>query len=345
MARKENYYSTADIVRIVCIVLLILAAYGLPASNITSLICIAFNAAVGVLFTIYGYFTIREGRDFTGSLKRTLKTFLIMFVIYFLLTCVYMLFVYGTPFGWLTKREIFEIVVLNYWGPSFGCTIWMIQSQLYALIAFKIMDKLGLMKFDMIFCVIFFVIAILLGEGAGIIQLNVLGYSVIPGNFLTRAMPYMLLGRIIYRNRAKIRSLPTVLLAILLIVGLGLGIGEFFLLSFLGVLRYYNHAIGYILTAFAAMALILKKPSLGRKNFLVGLNEKMIFPMYAIFNPIAEIMIIVILLVAQTEEVYNQLMSGVGIVTALLAFGASVVIALVGSWLQYNSSVKSKKQS
>ena len=71
------------------------------------------------------------------------------------------------------------------------------------------MNKYGLMKHYKKVLIVTALISLFLGEFAGIIRFNFHGYTYIPGNGITRALPYMLLGRFLYEKREALFSRPS----------------------------------------------------------------------------------------------------------------------------------------
>jgi hypothetical protein len=129
------------------------------------------------------------------------------------------------------KRMIFNFVVLNLWPCPIGDNFWFIQAMLYAYIIIYIADKLNLFKLYKGVLVVTFIAMLLLGEFAGVIHFNFLGYPYIPGNWLTRALPYILLGRLIREHKDFLLSWRKFVYWILFVVGGGLVILELFVLA------------------------------------------------------------------------------------------------------------------
>ena len=139
------------------------------------------------------------------KIKRAALCFAFIFLFYLAIN-VAIIFFYHLSFE-ITKRIVFEFFVLNIWSLVVGDNFWFIQAMLYAYIIIFIADKLKLLRYYKIFLVILFVIMVLTGELAGAIRFSIFGYPYISGNWLTRALPYILLGRLL---REKKRSLMKV---------------------------------------------------------------------------------------------------------------------------------------
>ena len=95
------------------------------------------------------------------------------------------------------------------------------------------------------FLVITVLAMLLMGEFAGVIGFNFLGYPYIPGNWLTRALPYLLLGRLLREKRESLLNIPKFIHIIQFVIGGGLVILELFVLARNDLLLYKGHMMGY----------------------------------------------------------------------------------------------------
>lgn len=103
-----------------------------------------------------------------------------------------------------SKRFWFEFLVMNIWHLPVGENFWFIQSLLYGYIALYLLQKLKLLRFDWLIFLACMTFTVLAGELAGVVNFSLLGYGYIPANVITRALPYMLLGRMLRRARAGV---------------------------------------------------------------------------------------------------------------------------------------------
>lgn len=301
MAIQRDYYSF-HVLRIVLLFLIVFTDYGKYVPYF-SLATPFFGFAEGTLFAIYGYLVLRSDNDLKQNIIHTLKVFMIFFAVDLVLSIGYMWLRYGTPFGYLTGRTIFNFVVLDYWWSEFGSHIWYIQSVLYSLIIIYVLKKLGIFeKLCVPLCIVLFVIAFFTGEGAGLIQFKVLDYSFLPGNFFTRTLPYMLLGRIIHKHKRIITSIPDWGTALLLLVGVLLNIGELLLLVRLKKAVYYGHLMGFVMITVALLVWGINHHKVG----VGAVNAPALFKiMFYSFNPVAEIYIVLLLHVVQDVTTYR----------------------------------------
>ncbi len=307
---NKKYYASIDVLRVLLMVFMIIGSYPLPGLTGSYIVPLCSFAA-GTFFTLYGYFVLHEVEDISARIKRSIKRVFIAFaiaaVVYFALILVEQLLFGGfesiSAFfaSYFTPRIIFNFVVLNYWTPNIGCNIWFLQAALYALIIFYFLDKWKLLKYDLQIMIILFLIAIIFGEGAHLIHFNILDYQYIPGNFLTRAMPYMLLGRILhgYRRNRTFNSLRTWIWGVIFALGLMLAFIEMVALDTTYNLIYPNHMVGFILMAAAATMISLRiTRTIPGEAYARDIYHVMFF----VFTPIGEIITVLINFCANTER-------------------------------------------
>ena len=251
MELKRHFYNRVEYSRLVLMILAVLTAYSSFTGTLSYLPPL-LNFSYCALFAFYGYFVLSGSKSqYKRSIKSLATVFIILAVTYFALSLVYGL-ISGLSIGefvsaYITKRSIFNFLVLNYWPFPVGSNIWVIQSALYAMVIFYLLDEIDLLKkIEIPLCVILFILAFFLGDGAKIINFNILDYTYIPGNFLTRAMPYMLLGRIYLKNKKKFTKQRNLLTAIFSISGIALVYLEIYLLMITDKFGYYNHLLGFI---------------------------------------------------------------------------------------------------
>ena len=248
---NRKYYESIDLLKLLLLALIILSSYTLVNTSGVPVISM-LSFCVGTFYLILGYFVLRDGEGISERIKRSIRhaaiAFAIAAVVYFALNCLVMLITGGSIAGLFGKRAILEFVFLNAWGPNLGGNIWIVHAALYALIIFYFLNKWGLLRYDMHIMIALILFAIVFGEGAGLIGFRFHGYTYIPGCFLTRAMPYMLLGRLIYKARFNrdFGKIKTWMWVIIFFVGAALTFIEMIGLINAGKLAYLNHMIGFI---------------------------------------------------------------------------------------------------
>lgn len=210
-------------------------------------------------FVMTGNETERHER-IVRKVKKCLKWFSIIFVCYLLLN-IAVLLIKGISMR-VTIRTVFNFVVLNLWPLPIGTNIWFIQALLYAYIVILIAEKLKILKYYKLVMVITMILMILFGELAQVIHFGFHGYYYIPGNWLTRALPYILLGMLMREKIGAILRIRAWIYIVMFIVGGGLAIGEIILLGNNGLLVYEGHMIGYGVMAFALCGFTISHPEL-----------------------------------------------------------------------------------
>ena len=337
---NRKYYESIDLLKILLLVLIILSSYTLV--NTTGVPVLAMlNFSVGTFYLIFGYFVLRDGEDIAERIKRALIhtaiAFAIAAVVYFALVCLIELIVGGRVSELFNKRTIFDFVVMNGWQPSIGGNIWIIHAALYALIIFYFLEKWNLLRYDMAIMIGLFVFTVVFGEGAGLIGFNVLGYSYIPGNFLTRAMPYMLLGRIIYRARFRkdFGRIKNWMWAIIFFVGLALTFIEMIGLVNSGRLVYLNHMIGFIPMAIAATMFFLNmkhKFRFGKYFADIG------YAGFYVYSVVAQAIYLLMALVFKTSSTVMYALLGV------FTLVVTLVIGILYAWLRDRRNQKNESE-
>ena len=126
---------------------------------------------------------------------------------------------------------------------------------------------------------------LLLGEFAGVIHFNFLGYPYIPGNWLTRALPYILLGRLLREKKDVFLGWRKFLYVLIFIVGGGLVILEMIVLGRNGFLIYEGHMIGFGIMAFACAAFALSW-TFKRPNLILHFDPSISGFIYILMNPV-----------------------------------------------------------
>ena len=157
---------------------------------------VIFGFTFPSLFIISGYVVLWESDDTEKRILRTIRRTAICFVI--LGICYFGLSLVLEPSYTLatisTKKFWFDFILLNVWSLPIGSTIWFVQSLLYAYIIIYVIYKLKLLRFDILFVVLCLAVTLLTGELASVVGVNFFGHNCIGGNFLTRALPYILIG-------------------------------------------------------------------------------------------------------------------------------------------------------
>lgn len=250
--------------------------------------------AIPAFFVLSGYYVLDNKREVRiektiRKIKRTALCFGFVFLVYAAIN-VALLFLVHLPIE-ISKRAIFDFVVLNLWTPTVGENIWFIQAMLYAYIVIFILDKIKLLKFYKIFLILLFVIMLITGEFAGALRFSIFGYPFIPGNWLTRALPYILVGRLLREKKKSLMKVQFWKYLIAFAVGGGLVLLEIMVLGLTGILNYQGHMIGYGVMAIAACGLAISIP-IGAPNRLVHFDSAISGLIYVLMNPAYYILVL-----------------------------------------------------
>lgn len=290
-----------------------------PSGIVTSL----SGFAIPAFFVLSGYYVLDNKREIRmektlRKIKRSALCFVIVFLFYAAINTVLIILKFMT--FTFSKRALFEFLVLNVWPFQIGTNIWFIQAMLYAYFIIFIADKLKLMKYYKIFLIVLFVIMLLTGELAGTLRFNILGYPFIPGNWLTRALPYILLGRLLREKKRSLMKVQFWKYLIAFVIGGCLVLAELMILTWTGCLRYEGHMIGYGIMAVAVCGLAISIP-IYTPNRIIHFDSAISGLIYVLMNPVYYA--IVFFLAAS----YTDFVVLLGGLTAfLISFGLAMIL-------------------
>lgn len=215
-------------------------------------------------YILCGYISAgsEQEKGFYGrTLKQTAIRFFILLGVFLLLNLAYYAVTGGLSDAALLslrKRTLFDFAVLCVWPYPIGDTLWFLQALLYARLILWLMDKWKLMRYYKAVMVITVAAMLLFGELAGLIRFQIPGHSFLPGNGITRALPYMLIGRFLYEKRERLMKLSSWTCGALFLLGAAASLGERELLKTTGFLVSSDHLIGYGIMAVAAFCFFLR---------------------------------------------------------------------------------------
>lgn len=313
-------FNCTGYLRLILMLFICFWAFGCPEP--TGIVNSLSGFAIPAFFVLSGFYVLDTNREVRlekvlRKIKRSALCFAFVFLFYFVLNVAVLLLNHMTPT--ISKRMIFNFFVLNLWPFQIGDNIWFIQAMLYAYIVIFILDKLKLMRFYRILLVILFVFMLLTGEFSGVIRFNILGYQYIPGNWLTRALPYILLGKLLRDIKEKLMEIKFWKYLIAFVVGGGLVILELFILVLTGTLRSEAHMFGYAIMAVAVCGLAISIP-IGVGNRVVHFDTAISGFIYVFMNPIYYALIIFL------GGSYPKF---IGMLGGVAAFLASFILALI----------------
>jgi hypothetical protein len=321
----NNYVEMIDFnctgyLRLILMLFICFWAFGCPEP--TGIVGSISGFAIPAFYVLSGYYVLDTKREVRmekvlRKIKRSALCFAFVFLFYVALNVPIMLLTHTTIT--FSKRMIFEFVVMNLWPLPIGDNIWFIQAMLYAYIFIFVLDKLKLLKFYRIFLIVLFVFMLLSGEFSEVIRFNILGYPYIPGNWLTRALPYILLGKFLRDKKESLMKIQFWKYLIAFVIGGVLVVFEILGLVWLGSLRYEGHMLGFAIMAVAACGLAISIP-IGAGNRVVHFDSAISGFIYVFMNPIFYALYIFL------GARYPNFIGMLGGVAALLA---STILALI----------------
>ncbi len=266
-AQLEDFYSQgyrnsgAAFLRLILMAFVCFWNFGTPEP--TGILFAVSGFAIPCFYILSGYFTLPDDRiQCTEKTKRKIKRafFCLLFMLVLYLSVNILIFGIRSLSVSVTKRALFNFLVLNLWPLSIGSNIWFIQAMLLAYAVICLAAKLNLLRFYKAALILLFLFMLLSGEFAGLIRFHMFGYNCIPGNWLTRALPYILLGKYLREKEERFLRTAAWKYAAIWAAGAGLSVAELIMLARTGFLVYEGHMAGYGIMAFAACALALSKP-------------------------------------------------------------------------------------
>lgn len=279
----EFYHKSFDIFRLIILLCAICFHYSLRISlEVTRY---AFGFAVPAVFLVSGYLVSGRTEAFHGRIKRTLLRSGLAFV---LLTVAYLIFSYiFSPESTLAEIQSKDFwvnfLVMGQWRLPPSVMLWYVQALFYSYFVLFILDKLNLLKFDLIIAGILLVFSAFTGEFAGLINFNILGYKYISSNFITIGLPFILIGGYLRRNKKFLFGIRRYVFDIVALFGLLLTYVEYFVLSSANLLVYKNRYIGCAITALAVCGWFFKYGELSEPKGFTRLDRWDINTIFYVF--------------------------------------------------------------
>ncbi len=292
----------------------------------TGIIAAISGFATPCFYILSGYFILLDDNarsiDKTKrKIKRTFFCFSFMFLIYILINILISM-THQIPISF-SLRSVFNFLVLNLWPLSVGSNIWFIQAMLTAYILIYTALKLNLMRFYKPVLIASMILMLLSGEFAGLIHFNIAGYPCIPGNWFTRAIPYILLGKLLREKEEHLLRTAAWKYIAVWIAGALLSLTEIYILVRTDLLVYEGHMIGYGIMAFAACGLAISNPfGAGNRltSFLTYSDPRLSNVIYMLMDPVFYIIVLI------SGSSYLETATRFG---GLAAYALSILFALV----------------
>lgn len=333
-SKSVKYYRPSlERLRIILMGLICIYLYGFPTKfgdfiqTVCGFVPLAF-------YIISGYLVLRQSENrskrILRAIKRSAVAFVTMTVVFFILSYIYNLNQGVNILPSLQTKDFwYNFIFLNVWPFEIGKALWYVQALLYAYIIIFILDKLKLLKFDWIFFSVLLIITVFGGEFNGLFPWNIKGYTYIPGNFLTRALPYILLGAFIHRKAGFFRKISRTAYVVGFVCGIVLIALEQLVLAMLGYDGYYGHLIGMGVMAFSVCMIAIKAENKSGFEERLGLKRGYTNIIYYINAPVC---MMFVLLIPQMRKIFEQsvidnFFSYISIVTFVISFFTAWVIA------------------
>ena len=266
MSNTITYGFGVDRLKLLLMPLVCVLSFGIPwmVGGIVRDLC---RSAPLAFYILCGFFVLTEDE---GERHRKLHRAIRSTGIFFLVLTLFYLGLNALIFSlqgvdWigsiLTKRVLFNFVVLCIWPFQTGECLWFIHSLFYAWVLLMLLDlRRHLPSLILPLFLVTTILMLFLGEFAGLIRLNFLGYTYIPANAVTRALPYLLLGALLRRHSERLFLTNPMIWGGLVALGIVLAVSETLLLSYTGKLVYTGHTIGYGVMAIALCCIALVHP-------------------------------------------------------------------------------------
>ena len=242
MSNTITYGFGVDRLKLLLMPLVCVLSFGIPwmVGGIVRDLC---RSAPLAFYILCGFFVLTEDE---GERHRKLHRAIRSTGIFFLVLTLFYLGLNALIFSlqgvdWtgsiLTKRVLFNFVVLCIWPFQTGECLWFIHSLFYAWVLLMLLDlRRHLPSLILPLFLITALLMLFLGEFAGLIRLNFLGYTYIPANAVTRALPYLLLGALLRRHSERLFLTNPMIWGGLVALGIVLAVSETLLLSYTGKL-------------------------------------------------------------------------------------------------------------
>ena len=331
------FYPSIERLRIILMFFMCINLFGFPTmfGEFVKTIC---GFVAPAFFILSGFLVLREEEDRPNRIRRAIKrcalVFGILLVVYFAINFVYYRLLGVNIFSaFASKRFWFNFLVLNVWQFDIGGAIWYVQALLYAYIIIYFLEKWNLLRFDGLIAAVLILFTVLTGELSGLFPWEILGYTYLPGNFLTRALPYVLLGSFIYKKMPALLKVGRLWYWLGILLGVILSVAEILLLGFGGVPGYYGHLIGIGITAFSVCMLAFQDDVLDPGfECVLAIYRWQINCIYYICQPLSVGIVLLLSIVAKNYFAY--LTGFMGIITFVVCLLIVLVISRISTLLK-----------
>lgn len=324
----RTYYQSLDIYRLILAFFVCIKSLGFP-TGFGGYLQAFSTFAIPSFYIISGFLELQEGEDFEPRLlkaiKRTGITFLALMFFYALCSVLSQLMLNAPlldgikPF--FSKSAVFDFIVYQDWPLFIGGNLWFLHGMLYGYIIIYLLHHFHLMKLEVVLLPLLLVLSYVCGEFAAVLGIRPLGMTYISANFLTSALPYLLLGRFLHARKTKLLKTRVFLFPAMAVLGLVIFALEVYLLGYTEKLVTTGQFIGTTVTAIALCCLCFCVPTtrsyIGKQNP----GNRIAKAVYCLHNPLGTLVRLVLL---QTSLItFAELSSYV----SLLVFGIILIVA------------------
>lgn len=236
--------------RLVLIICAILYTYG-SHTALTSANGVIFGFSFPALYIFSGYLVLRKSQNIEKRIIRAISRAAVCFLIMFATSVVLSLVANTSGTIKLLANRAFwlNLLILNKSYLPIGSVMWSVQALLYAYIIIYFIYKLDLLHLDIYIAIICLIFTVASGELSSVLDFKIRSFTYIGGNFLTRALPYVLIGCFIHRKKGFFYRLDTAWYYAIIAVGIVFSIVEYCALFLTDNLRYTGHTVGSGLVA------------------------------------------------------------------------------------------------
>lgn len=319
-----HYRSSIDTCRFVLMLCVCLNLFGVPTA-VGGAVQIFLNFAPCAFFIFSGYLVLRDTETQRERIIRAIcrsgVTFAALFVGYLALNLI--LEREYTLMKLSSRRFWFDFVVFNNWNLPIGRPIWFVQAMFYAYIILYFLYRWNLLRFDWIIAAVFLIVALLTGELSGLIHFQFLGETFIPGNFFTRALPYLLIGHLMRRKEPFLVEVGFNAWWITA-VGIGMMIGEYMLLLRLGVFTYYGHLLGMGIIAVAVCSWVITcTDDMDQPFAVLSFRRNAMLITYYLCSPVYYFLVYLIINI--DRDLYEQIVPFIGIAVIMVCLCIALI--------------------
>lgn len=247
--------------------------------------------AVPFFYLVSGYFLKEYDSDelkykVIRRMKRIFKIFICTAIIYLMINISYFVIYKGIDIYTylehnLSLNRVFNFIILNVWPFHIGGAIWFLQAMVYSYLFILLLIKTKLIKYESYIVIVLLILNAVFGEFS-----RWLGLPLVQASVFTRALPYMLLGRVIGNNEHKIAKIKKMHLCLLIITSAILCMSEYYLLSVNNVLGYIGHYQGNTLLSVTLLIFAIQNKHSMKNTVLYKLGAEYSLAIYLIHQPL-----------------------------------------------------------